>query len=164
VSLAGTTDEASISGTFSNGTGLADGSFNIVYDINNNIGATLPRIETVLLDRWTGNVFGVSSNSFGGLTSDGTGVYAIFDNECTSSFGEKLVIFDPQANIYEMSHDVLDSGLGACQYISTGHTGFVSVLSINSVDTLVFAYSNGANGGTTSLFGVLIRKRAQGWP
>ncbi|HED35178.1 MAG TPA: hypothetical protein ENJ08_13360 [Gammaproteobacteria bacterium] len=157
VSLTGTTDEASISGTFANGTGLAVGSFNIVYDINNNIGATLPRIETVLLDRWAGNVFGVNSSSFGGFSSDSVGKYSVFDNDCTNSFNVLLSIPDTQINIYEMAHDVLDSGGATCQYLSTGHTGFVSVLSINSVDTLVFAYSNGANGGTTSLFGVLTK-------
>jgi len=157
VTLSGTTDEASISGTFASGAGLAVGGFNIVYDINNNIGATLPRIEAVGVNSWSGNVYGKVNSSSGALSSNISGEYNLFDDNCTSTFNVLFNIPDAQLNIYELSHDVLDSGVAACQYISTGHTGFVSVISINSVDTLVFAYSNGANAGTVSLFGVLTK-------
>ena len=154
ISLSGTTDEASISGTFSGGSGLAAGSFNIVYDVDNNIGATLARIEATGFGEWTGDIFGIDNDSSGRFISDSIGNYSISDSNtpaCAISFDASLNIPDSQFNIFELNHDVLENS--SCEYISTGHTGFASVLSLNTVDTIVFAYANGA----ISLFGVMTK-------
>lgn len=154
IALSGTTDEASISGTFSGGSGLAVGSFNIVFDVDNNIGATLARIEATSFGRWTGNIFGIDNDSSGQFISDAIGDYSISDNNspsCAISFDASLNIPSNIINIFELNHDVLDND--SCQYISSGHTGFASVLSLNAVDTIVFSYDNGA----ISVFGVMTK-------
>lgn len=53
-----------------------------------------------------------------------------------------------------MDHDVIDRGFGDCVIVTPGHTGFVSIVTINAVESLVFALSNGA----ISQFGVLDRE------
>lgn len=153
VSLSGTTDEATINGTFSGGSGLADGSFELTFDVNNNVGATLARIEGTL-DRYTGDIYGIDNDSSGRFSSDALGDYSISDSDgssCGISPGAVLVIPDNLLNIYLLDHDVVDRI--SCEYISLGHTGFASVVSVNSVNTVVFAYAN----GSVSLFGVMTK-------
>jgi predicted cupin superfamily sugar epimerase len=55
-----------------------------------------------------------------------------------------LVISSGDLNIFQLAHDVEE--LHSCQYISTNHTGFASVVSLNGVDTLVYAFANGTYG------------------
>ena len=87
------------------------------------------------------------------FSSDSVGDYVAVDfttPSCVSS-SSILVIPDNQANIYALAHNVIENT--SCGYLSTGHTGFASVLSVSSVNTLVFAYANGA----ISVFGVMTK-------
>jgi len=154
ITLAGITDEMSITGTFDGGSGLATGSFSIAFDMNNNVGATLDRIQHTNAVYWAGIIYGVETDSDNGFIISSTGVYSIFDftsPNCDTTKTAVLSIPDEQVNIYGLAHNVIQND--ACQYISLNHTGFTSVLSINSVDTIVFAYAN----GDFSLFGVMTK-------
>jgi len=155
ITLAGTTDEMSITGTFDGGSGLATGSFSIAFDVNNNVGATSDRILHPGAFEWAGTIYGVEVDTSPALrTNPGSLVnddYSLFDYNAPScrTENEVMAIPDNQVNIYSLSHDVIQRE--NCGYISAGHTGLTSVLSINAVNTLVFAYANGAY----SLFGVM---------
>ena len=160
ITLAGTTDEMSITGTFDGGSGLATGSFSIVFDVNNNVAATSERILHPGAGNWAGTIYGVEIDPRAALRTDPdlitSGDYTMFDYDSPSctTYEEVMTIPDEQINIYQLSHNVSNRDLGdnvRCLYISTGHTGFTSVLSIDSVNTLVFAYANGA----ISLFGIM---------
>jgi len=155
ITLAGTTDEMSITGTFAGGSGLATGSFSIAFDVNNNVGATSDRILHPGAGNWAGTIYGVEVDSNAAFRTNPnlltSGDYGVFDYDSPScdSSNEVMTIPNDQVNIYELSHNITQND--ACQYISNGHTGLTSVLSINSVNTLVFAYAN----DTYSLFGVM---------
>ena len=155
VTLTGTTDEMSITGTFDGGSGLATGSFSIVFDVNNNVAATSDRILHPGAGAWVGTIYGVDTDPNGSFRTDpnslASGDYFIYDNTAPScaTGSELMAIPDNQVNIYTLSHRVQQNI--DCQYLGVDYTGLTSVLSINAVNTLVFAYAN----GTYSLFGVM---------
>lgn len=154
ITVSGTTNEAQIQGTFAGGTGFAVGSFDILFDTQNNRGATLARIETETSgQQWNGNVYGFITET-GGFTTDLTGSYTGYDDAVPScAYSGSFVIPDSDLNIYQMDHDVLDNG--GCIFITKeGHTGFASVIdNTGTDDKLVYAFAN----GTLSLFAIMDR-------
>jgi len=154
ITVSGTTNEAQIQGTFAGGTGFAVGSFDILFDTQNNRGATLARIETSPVQQWNGEVYGFVTDS-GGFTSDLNGVYSGYDDAVSSCvYAGSFVIPDSNLNVYQMDHDVLDNGNRACIFITEDHTGFASVIdNIGTDDKLVYAFAN----GTLSLFAIMDR-------
>jgi hypothetical protein len=159
ITVSGTTNEAQIKGTFAGGTGFAIGSFDILFDTQNNRGATLARIETSG-QQWNGDVYGYVTDT-GGFTSDLTGFYTGYDDAVPSCiYTGNFVIPDSNLNVYMMDHDVLDNVLEnvldevTCGYIAEGHTGFASVIdNIGTDDKLVYAFTN----GMLSLFAIMHR-------
>jgi hypothetical protein len=155
VTISGTTNEAEIQGTFADGIGLADGSFTLTFDLANNKGATLARIKGLASDQWFGDFYGVDQDT-GRFSSDNLGMYAGLDDtteRCgfvNNSTG--LIIPDSELNIYQLSHNVVGQIQNTCTYESTGHTGFISVISnIDVDDEMAFAFSN----GQVALFGIM---------
>ena len=157
VTVTGTTNESQIEGTFVGGTSAsAVVTFNLLFDTQNNRGATLGRIEGVALTRWAGNFFGIDVDT-GRFSSDVSGQYSSVDDtveRCVAS--GTLVIPNSNLNIYQLSHDVNSQvGVGTCgatEYESAGHTGFASVIDdITTDDGLVYAFTN----GTFALFAVM---------
>jgi hypothetical protein len=59
-------------------------------------------------------------------------------------YGGTFILPSDELNIYQLTHDV--SSITDCQFVSANHTGFASVLNINGVDTLVYAFANGTYG------------------
>lgn len=156
ITVSGSTNEAQIQGTFAGGTGYAVGSFDILFDTQNNRGATLARIETSG-QPWKGDVYGYVTAT-GGLTTNTTGFYTGYDDDAVTScsYSGDFVIPDSNLNIYMMDHDVLDDVLDkvTCGYIAEGHTGFASVIDTTGTDdTLVYAFAN----GMLSLFAIMHR-------
>ena len=151
ITVSGTTNESNIQGTFAGGTGFAVGSFDILFDTQNNRGATLSRIETSGLP-WSGDVYGFVTET-GEFTTNLTGSYAGFDDDVPSCiYTGNYVIPDSNFNVYRMDHDVLDNG--SCVFITEDHTGFASVIDdIGTNDKLVYAFAN----GTLSLFAIMSR-------
>lgn len=148
VTVTGTTTDSRIQGTFANGAGLSSGSFDILFDTSNNIAATLERADTISTPSFVGDLSGIDTG-VGGASSSSIGNYSIFDiadEKCDSR--STLTIPDSEVNIYQLAHDVVAQtaipGTCSAPYLSTGHTGFVSVI-FKSVDkdTFVFAFSNG---------------------
>jgi len=145
VTVSGTTTNSRIEGTFAGGSGLSAGSFDVLFDTNNNLGATLARVEGSL---FTGNISGIDVEIGGGLGAS-SNTYNISDSfvdlcRAVSSF----VLPDADINIYQLDHEVvlIPSSGGTCDvpYAGTGYTGFASVIaSTNPNDTFVFAYANG---------------------
>ncbi len=151
ITVSGTTNESQIQGTFAGGTGFAVGSFDILFDTQNNRGATLSRIETSGLP-WSGDVYGFVTET-GEFTTSLTGSYTGFDDDVPSCiYTGNYVIPDSNFNVYQMDHDVLDNG--SCVFITEDHTGFASVIDdIGTNDKLVYAFAN----GTLSLFAIMSR-------
>ena len=154
ITVSGTTNESHIQGTFAGGTGFAVGSFDILFDTQNNRGATLSRIETSGLP-WNGDVYGFVTET-GEFTTNLTGSYASytgFDDEKPScGYTGNLIIPDSNLNIYQMDHDVVN--IEKCIYIAEDHTGFAAVIDdIATDDKLVYAFAN----GTLSLFAIMSR-------
>ncbi len=155
VTVSGTTTESQIQGTFAGGTGVAAGTFTLLFDTPNNSGATLARIETVSTDRWRGGMYGITDEA-GVLIVQVNGDYLGADSvsfacaypvTLTATFSLPV----PDLNIYTMAHDVEDNG-STCPYASSGHTGFASVINNGGTDNeVVFAFSNGA----IALFGIM---------
>jgi len=156
ITVTGTTNDAQITGTFSGGSGLASGSFDILFDISNNRGAAQVRIQTAPEPLWTGSVFGIdvangnfsnnTGNSYTGSDTDG--------QRCgyTGNYG----LPGSDINIYTLSHNIIDGTFGTCTYASTTplHTGFASIIDTSTTDdTLVYAFAN----GNTALFAVMNR-------
>jgi len=156
ITVTGTTNDAQITGTFSGGSGLASGSFDILFDISNNRGAAQVRIQTAPEPLWTGSVFGIdvangnfsnnTGNSYTGSDTDG--------QRCgyTGNYG----LPGSDINIYTLSHNIIDGIFGTCTYASTTplHTGFASIIDTSTTDdTLVYAFAN----GNTALFAVMNR-------
>jgi len=154
VTITGTTNESQIQGTFANGSGIAVGSFDILFDTSNNRGATLDRVSTVIAPVWTGSLFGIDEDT-GRFASNVSGQYdGIDDTGERCGISGTFVLPDPGLNIYQLSHDVVDSTIGTCatEYESTDHTGFASVIdNITTDDGLVYAFTN----GTFALFAVM---------
>ncbi len=145
VSLSGTTDENSISGSFSGSSGLGDGSFTLNFDQNNNIGATINRIVVTgtLADRWAGDIYGVEVSPDVGRFNPSSNMNAYTGTDQGSpgcGYAGNLVIPDADVNIYQLAHDVVT--IGGCLWESAGHTGFASVVVINNIDILVYAFAN----------------------
>ena len=143
--LSGTTDESSIMGNFTGGSGLGDGSFTLSFDSNNNVGATIDRIMvTTGTSRWGGDIYGVEvSQDVGRFVPANDASYIATDQGSPScQYSGTLVIPSGELNIFQLAHDVEE--LHSCQYISASHTGFASVISLNGVDTLVYAFANGS--------------------
>ncbi len=151
ITVSGTTNESQIQGTFAGGTGFAVGSFDVLFDTQNNRGATLARIETTAL-QWNGEVYGFVTET-GGLTSSLAGFYTGYDDAVPScGYAGDFVIPDSDLNIYLMDHDVLDNV--DCVFMTEGYTGFSSVIdNIGTDDKLVYAFAN----GTLSLFAIMDR-------
>ncbi|MCP4277099.1 MAG: hypothetical protein GY779_12190 [Gammaproteobacteria bacterium] len=163
VSIAdGVIDGLQITGTLAGGTGFGAGSFDILFDVDNNEGATLGRIEETT-NWWEGDFYGIDSGD-GKFSSNATGGYFggdVIDEFCVfrkdvSTLGQ-LVIPDISANIYELEHSITPSVIGTCSppYESTGHTGFAAVVSEGSGtdNKLFFAFNN----DNIALFGILSR-------
>ena len=143
-----------------NGTGYALGTLTLTFDPQYNRGATIARLVAESPLRWVGDghtpttsISGnvrlrsssdVNDNTFEGTTS----APSQCDYEGTKS------IPDPSINIYLIdSLEVLE--IGACDHISTGHTGFFAVVDGAGLDdTLLFAVTN----GTYSNFSVMTRQ------
>jgi hypothetical protein len=155
ITVSGTTNESQIQGTFAGGTGFAVGSFDILFDTQNNRGATLERIETSGA-QWNGDVYGFVTAT-GGLSINSAGFYTGSDDAVPScAYSSDLVIPDSTLNIYMMNHDVVDNVLERkrCNFITEGYTGFASIIdNIGTDDTLVYAFTN----GTLSLFATMNR-------
>ena len=153
ITVSGTTNESQIQGTFAGGTGFAVGSFDILYDTQNNRGATFPRVETETSGlQWNGDVYGFVTET-GVYTTSLTGLYTGYDDAKPScSYTGKLIIPDSNLNIYQMDHDVVNNE--KCLFITEDHTGFASVIdAIGTDDKLVYAFAN----GTLSLFAIMDR-------
>ena len=153
ITVSGTTNESEIQGTFAGGTGFAVGSFDLLFDTQNNRGATLARVETETSALpWKGDVVGFVTET-GEFSSGLTGSYTGFDDtEPSCIYSGNFVIPDNNLNVYRMDHDVLDNG--KCVFIAEDHTGFASVIDdIGTDDTLVYAFAN----GTLSLFAIMNR-------
>ncbi|MDX2504409.1 MAG: Calx-beta domain-containing protein [Gammaproteobacteria bacterium] len=154
VTVTGTTNESRIQATFAGGTGLAVGSFDILFDTQNNRGATLARVSTVTSPVWEGNFFGIDVDT-GSFASNVLGQYSSADDtveRCGAS--GTFVLPDSSLNIYQLSHDVVDSTIGTCftTYESSGHTGFASVIdNVTTDDGLIYAFTN----STFALFAVV---------
>lgn len=154
VTVTGTVSNSRIEGDFAGGAGLAVGSFDILFDTNNNIGATLDRSESASTQFRTGLLKGIDADGSGVASVDSAGGYSIGDavgELCDTSSGASLVIPDANINIYQLAHNVISVSAGTCSapYLSTGHTGFASVIAKSiDKDTFVFAYVN----GTVALF------------
>jgi len=154
----GLTDESQISGTLT-GMGLANGTFSLLFDLQNNAGATLDKIDTVMPGSWVGNIYGIDADMDGLFTANQSiPQYVGRDNtneKC--GYGGVFVLPDANLNIYQLAHDIIDAGVGgtcAVPYISAGHTGFASIITTtNPDDTLVYAFNN----GDIALFAVLDR-------
>jgi len=148
--VSGTTNELQITGTFADGTGFADGSFDVAFDAANNVGATLARIERVNY-KWTGNVYGYDKDTgFFKILSQGRYVGGDSNIELCAypnTTIAKLAIPDSETNIYQLSHPIEKQAyFGTCSppYESTGHTGFAAVVDdVGIDDKLVFAFNNG---------------------
>ena len=85
ITVSGTTNESQIQGTFAGGTGFAVGSFDILYDTQNNRGATFPRVETETSGlQWNGDVYGFVTDT-GGFTTDLTEFYTGSDDALDTS-------------------------------------------------------------------------------
>lgn len=151
ITVSGTTNESQIQGTFAGGTGFAVGSFDILFDTQNNRGATLARIVTSGAD-WAGDVYGFVTET-GRFSSDVAGHYiGIDENTPSCRYIGDFVIPDATINIYPMDHDVINND--SCFFIAEGHTGFASVIdNIGTDDKLVYAFAN----GTLSLFAIMGR-------
>ncbi len=160
VTVSGTTNELQIQGTFAGGAGFGAGSFDVAFDAGNNVGATLGRIEGELLNRWTGNLYGIDSPDTGTFDVDNAGNYFGTDDtteRCSfpSTTTAILTIPDLNANIYQLLHPIeAQMGFGTCAppYESTNHTGFAAVVDdTDTDDKLVFAFNN----GEIALFGIM---------
>jgi len=153
VTVVGTTNDALISGTLSGGTGIANGTFDLLFETSNNRGATLSRIEALGFNKWTGNTYGYDVDTASFAVSSGS--YSGFDDTTEKcQYTATFVIPDNQINIYEMDHAITDPSIGTCAppYESMGHTGFAAVIDTMSTDdTLVYAFTN----GTIALFAVM---------
>ena len=154
LSLSGTTDEATISGTFGSSTGFGEGSFTLTFDESNNVGATFDRIVVTGLERWAGDIYGVEvSQGVGRFFANSDETYSAVDQGSPwCQYSGNLVIPESSLNIYQLAHDVVEGN--NCEYISENHTGFASIISINGVETLVYAFAGGEDAGGTrySLF------------
>lgn len=144
--VTGTTNNSQIEGTFTFAadSGFTAGSFDILYDTNNNIGASLSRADG---DVFFGTLAGIDTGTDGFADLNITGTYDIGDTttEKCEAFGN-LVVPDSNVNVYKLLHDVesLTGGTCAFPHLDTGYTGFGSVISdIFTDDTFVFAYANG---------------------
>ena len=153
----GLTNESQISGSLT-GTGLANGAFSLLFDTQNNVGASLGRIEASGFGRWSGNLFGidVDAGSFAsGFSSSNPSQYSGGDDTADfCAYSGNLIIPGTDSNIYQLAHDVVFQGAGTCDttYASTNHTGFASVIdTTNTDDTLAFAFAN----GTIAVFAVM---------
>ncbi len=163
ITVIGQTDNETISGTLSNGTGFGVGTFEVAFDEGNNTGATLARIEASALVKWEGNLYGidVDTGDFTSLTgkyagSDDTDDYCAFPGRAPVGY----FIPDSGVNIYQMAHDIEFQGFGACgtTYASTGHTGFAAVIDDDDAsdggdDKLLFAFNN----GDIAMFAIMLR-------
>ncbi|MCP4487497.1 MAG: hypothetical protein GY820_09305 [Gammaproteobacteria bacterium] len=155
----GVIDGFQITGTLYGGTGFGTGSFDILFDVDNNEGASLGRIEATGASRWSGNLYGIDVDD-GKFSSDSVGTYTggdlniercVFPNSAAT-----LVIPDNNYNIYQLAHPVENQGIGTCAvtYESTGHTGFASVVNDTGIDDkLVFAFTN----GEVALFSIMYK-------
>ena len=150
VAVTGTTNDAQISGTMSGtASSIADGTFDILYDISSNAGATLARIEAPSPNSWHGSIYGQDNDADSSFAVDNTGAYTGVDfTEITNScaYLGSLTIPSSEVNIYGLSHDVVAPGASiTCNYESTLHTGFASVINGTGVDNkLVYGFANGA--------------------
>ena len=156
VTITGTTNESQVQGTFVGGTGIAAGSFDILFDTQNNRGATLPRIEAQGASNWDGTLHGIDVDT--GELASVSGRYTGTDDtteRCVFSVtASNFVIPDVNLNIYQMAHPIENQGIGSCSttYESTGHTGFASVIdTVVTDDEVVFAFAN----GTFAMFGIM---------
>jgi len=151
VGITGTTNDAQISVTMA-GTGIASCTFDMLYDLNSNRGATIARILAPNPNDWQGSIYGQDNDNSADFSVDSSGVYFGVDfttpNAC--SYTGTLDIPSAEANIYKLAHNVDDAI--SCLYISTGHTGFASVINGTSIDNkLVYAFAN----GSISVFAVM---------
>ena len=151
VTVTGTTNESQVQGTFSGGVDIAIGSFDILFDTQNNRGATLARIEAPLGSEWAGDIYGPDEDT--GIFRVINGDYLIADDSSTRcGVVDTLTIPSDQINIFQLAHDVDD--IASCTYIDTGFIGFASVIdNIGTDDQLIFAYAN----STFAVFGIMTK-------
>jgi hypothetical protein len=164
ITVIGQTDNESISGTFSNGSGFGVGSFEVNFDQSNNKGATLTRIEATGVSNWDGNLYGIDedtgefqSNAGDYLGTDDTSEHCSFPTQLGTA---SLVIPNAEVNIYQLAHPIESQGVGTCAatYASTGHTGFAAVIDDDDAsdggdDKLLFAFNN----GDIAMFAIMLR-------
>ncbi len=155
VTVSGTTDESQLEGTFSGGTGFGAGSFEVVFDTENNKAATAARITTIFPNFWRGNLYGYDKDA--GTLASSNGNYQVSDgnNErCISSNTNFVIPPEGNINIYQLSHPLEKQSVGTCSppYESTGHTGFAAVVDdAGTDDMMVFAFNN----DNIALFGIM---------
>lgn len=170
LNITGQTNGLYLTGSFSDGTGsgFGEGSFSVTYDLENNKGATLARIDTSQ-NVWTGTIYGIDKDASGMYGNDSgifivnvsglTGGYVGTDDHIERcAYGEDtpatLDIPDPNTNIFKLLHAVEYLGFGTCNttYESTGHTGFAAVINDAGIDDkLIYAFNN----GTFALFAIM---------
>ncbi len=142
VSLSGTTDEATITGVFSGGSGLANGRFQLVFDEDNNKEATLARIETFGSNGWVGDFISVDTvigeigfNSLGGFGGTTQLPICEFSNGITIQPTESI-------STYLLEH--ITNQILNCANPGIDYTGFGVVTDGEGTDTvLYFATTNG---------------------
>ncbi len=151
ITVSGTTNESQVQGAFGGGgTGFQVGSFDILFDTQNNRGATLSRISTNNVNQ-PGSFFGYATDT-GIMRVSTVGGYAGGDDgDPSCGFLSNYTLPDSAVNIYDMAHNITDS-LNCAFLPSTAHTGLASVVDTTSTDdTIVFAFAN----GIISLFGTV---------
>lgn len=142
VTISGTTNESRIQASFTGGSGIAEGTFDILYDTSNNNAATFVRAQAPSKP-WEGNFKGFDDDT-GRIFVNTDNIYSgLDDNTERCGFIEEFTIPDSTVNIYYMSHDIIDGGGFTCNYLSTGYTGYAAVIDVDGpADRMIFAFSN----------------------
>jgi len=154
--VSGTTNESQVQGTFAGvgATGFEVGSFDILFDTQNNRSASFTRMSTNNQSK-PGNVYGYYTDT-GLMRVNSVGAYVGSDDgnpQC--GFVNNYNLPGNSINVYLMAHDITDSI--NCGFISPvgpplNHSGFASVIDTSATDdTIVFAFSD----GSISLFGII---------
>lgn len=139
VTISGTTDESNIQGTIAGGTGFADGSFDIEFDVGNNKTATLARIETFGSNKWKGDFHSVDV-VIGDIGFNSTGVYGGTTNFPICEFSQGVTtIPSVPVSIYQLSNVV--NAFTGCQNGGIDYTGFGVVLDGTGTDTTMFCHN-----------------------
>jgi hypothetical protein len=147
ITVIGQTDNESIRGTLSNGTGFGVGTFEVAFDEGNNTGAgaDFSRIEAPGGAKWYGDMHSVDTVS-ATLAFHPDGRWGGTNDQLPaclfpSSVGT-VMIPSSEINIFQLFNDVEEAV--NCNYIGTGYTGLASVINVSGIDDgMLLALTNG---------------------